>query len=288
MKALFLSVAVALTGLSFAARAATTEELLAQARKAYSEREYSAAGIQHAQEAADLYGQLATQTTDAKAKAKYLVGQAEAFYFVGNANASSNVKIEKHLKGMEAADQAAKLLGVADVTKVSDADVERLKTSLSAEDLLLLAEALYQRGTNLGQWGAANGVTSSLGKWPELRSTMNLIINLGQKDLNEYGPYRVLGRGYYKIPALLGGDMKKADKYLSTALSKTQVAGQPYSTNGFNTTYYADVLKENGETQKAKDLLAAFIKADPATLNPNLVPENKQAQKDAAELLKNW
>ena len=259
----------------------------AAAEKAYSQRDYTAPGIKSAQEAADLYAQEAAKEANPIVKAKYLTGQAEALYFVGAASQANSEKIDKHLKGMDVAVVAVAAFGIKDVTKVSPDDVKKLK-ALPADQLAILAAALYQRGINLGQWGAANGVMKSLSKWPELKANMQIIIDLGQGKINEYGPYRVLGRGYYKIPSMLGGSVDKAIQYLSSAIKGSKAPGQNYSVNGFNNTFYAEALNNNGKSAEAKQLLNDFLKADPKTLEPALAPENKQAQSDAKDLLKSW
>ena len=281
-KMVFLGAFALATALALPALADSTA-----ADKAYSQRDYTAPGIKSAQQAADLYAREAAQATDPQIKAKYLVGQAEALYFVGAASQANTEKINKHLLGMNVADQAVAIFGIKDVTKVSPDDVKKLK-SLPADQLAVLAASLYQRGINLGQWGAANGVMKSLSKWPELKANMQVIIDLGQGKINEYGPYRVLGRGYFKIPSMLGGSVDKAIQYLSSAVKGSKAAGQIYSVNGFNNTYLAEALNSNGKTADAKQLLNEFLKADPKALNPILVPENQQAQSDAKELLKSW
>lgn len=264
------------------ANAATVEE----AKAAYAQREYDNAGIQKAQAAADIYAKLVTEASDAKAKTQLLVRQSEALYFVGDADKANAVKIEKHNQGYQLADQAVKALGVKDVSSITDSEVTALKSSLSADDLALLGDALYFRGTNLGKWGQANGVTTSLGRWPELRANMELIGKLGLDANHEYGAARTLGKAYATLPGLLGGSTKKALQYLSTAVTKSAAPGKTYSTNGYNNLFYAEVLNENGDTDEAKALLEAFIAADAATLNPELAVETRRAQSDAKELLK--
>lgn len=284
LKALMIAALVAVT--AQVAQAATPVEVIQQAEQAYAQREYDNAGVSKAQEAANLFAAAAAdKSIDTAGKAVALAGQAESIYFVANVSTDNNVKITKHLEGLNAADAAVKLYGIDDVSSVSDADLARLK-ALPAAELAVLAKALFQRGINLGQWGAASGVAQSLGKWPELRSNMDLVAKIGFKEIAQYGPYRTLGLGYYKIPALLGGSMSKADKYLSEAVTKTLAAGQVYSVNGYNNVFYAQVLRDNGNAAKAKDLLQNFLKADPNTLNPGSAPETKAAQREAAELLK--
>jgi hypothetical protein len=261
------------------------EDLIQQAQELYSQRDYNAAGIASADQAAQKYAELLKIAVDDQERAQFSVERAQALYFVGSASEPRDIKLKYHTMGMEAAKVALKVFGITDTTQVN---TEELKESLTPEQLSVAAEAIYQYGINLGQWGQANGVTQSLSRWPELRDTMITVNNLGKKDIHEYGPYRVLGRGYYKIPGLLGGDMAKAEKYLATAVSKSLAAGQVYSINGFNNTYYAEVLKEQGKRQQAIDLLKAYLTADPTTVNPDAVPESKEAQKNAKDLLKAW
>jgi hypothetical protein len=282
------TVAAAMTLASASAFADKASDLEAQAQKAYGARDFSQPGLKSSIEAADLYAEAAASSTDANLKAKYLVGQATALFFAGSASDANNEKLDKHSKGMAAADQATKLLGLADVGSVTDAQLKQLKASLSKENLALLAEALYERGINLGEWGQANGVMQSLSKWPELRHNMESIETLGLVALHDYGAYRVLGRGYFKIPGLLGGDMAKAEKYLSTAVSKTPASGMKISKNGYNNIYYADILHSNGDDEKATKLLQDFIKADASKLDPDTVPETRHNQKEAQDLLKSW
>lgn len=285
MKA-YLSAFAAILFCSPMALADAAADLISQANSSYSSRDYDAAGVQAAKQAGDLYGQAVAQASDATVRAKALVGQSMAIYFVADASNSNDVKKELHLKGMELADQAAEVMGLSDVAKASDQDVQRLKGSLSAEQMRVLGDALYYRGINLGQWGAANGVVDSLNRWPELRDNMQLLVNLGLREMHGFGAFRVLGRGYYKIPTLLGGSMKRAEQYLSAALKGTLASGQTFSTNGYNNIYLADVLRENGRAAEAKAILEGFVAADVKTLDPESVPENRRSQKEAQDLLK--
>ena len=263
-------------------------DLAGQAAASYAKRDYSNSGANSAKEAADLYGKAAAASTTASDKAKNLVGQSESFYFVGDATADNGVKIDMFNKGMAAGDAAAKALGISDIASVSNDQVLAAKGKLSDADQNTLAEALYQRGANLGQWGQANGVVQSLGKWGELRRNMEIIQVMGKTSTHDYGAFRILGRGYFKIPGLLGGDMTKATDYMSKAVKNTLVPGKKYSRNGYNNTYYAEILNENGDTDAAKSLLQAFIAADPSQIDANSIPELKKAQQDAKDLLKSF
>lgn len=281
---LVLGLSLSLASAGSIASAQTSEELMNQAKAAYAAREYSAAGAAKSQEAADLYAQAAKSATDKKTQNLALVGQSEALYFVGAANTAAEVKIEKHLAGLEIADSVVKAYGINDVTNVPAADLARLK-ALPADELALVGEALYFRGTNLGQWGNANGVMESLGRWPELRSTMEVIVNLGVFGAHEYGAYRVLGRGYFKVPGLFGGSNKQAEKYLSAAVKYTLAPGQVFSMNGYNNLYIAELYKDIGKEKEAKEILEAFVAADAKALNPPSYVEFLEAQKEAQVML---
>jgi hypothetical protein len=265
----------------------------ANAETSFAARDFDAAGIQHAKDAAAAYEQLANSSSlDEQTRAQYAVKSAEAYYFVGSANTSDDAKLAFHAKGMAVADQALKFFKITDTTKLTDADAARF-LGLAADQKALLAEALYQKGTNLGQWGSANGITSSIGKWPELRGDMEFIVKLKQKDIHDFGPLRVLGWAYFKLPGILGGDNSKSEKLLSTAVNSTLAkdasgAALNFSVNAANNTFYAQLLQDIDKTPQAKVVLKGFISADPATLKPGSEAETKHGQQEARDLLKKW
>lgn len=283
MRAILLASFVVVFGLVSPVHAST----LTEAEVAYNLRDFSEVGLKSAQTAASIYGELAQSADNQESKNNFLIGQSMSYYFVGTAVSKKDDKIKYHLKGYEAADMVVKSYGISDVEKVSDEKLDEL-AELPEQKLNQLGEALYYRGINLGQWGNANGVLDSLSRWPELRDNMFLLVNLGLEGIHEFGAYRVLGRGYFKIPGILGGSMKKATKYLTDAVKGSVAEGQFFSTNGTNNIYYAELLKETGETKTAIAYLAKFISADVNQLHPDLVPENKNAQKEAQELIKSW
>ena len=284
MKALL---AAALVIFAVTANAATPQELEAQAAKAYGARDYTQAGRQSATKSVRLFGDLVQQTADPIKKAEYMIRQAGAYFFLGDATQDNAEKITQFSNGLTLAGNGVKILGVSDVNAVSDVDVQNILKK-PKEQIQMLAEGLYVRGINLGQWGQANGVLQSLDKWPELRSTMELIVKIGAKSVHEYGAYRTLGRGYFKIPALLGGDSSKAAKYLQTAVQGSLAPGQVYSVNGYNNLFYVELLKDQGQDAQGKKILQDFGNANPATILPGFEAETREAQRQAIEMLKNW
>lgn len=286
---LVLAVAVAAMTLLAApnAKADATQDLEAQAQKAYDGRDYTNAGRASALQAAVFYGQLAQKATDPLKKAEYSTRQAGACFFLGDSAQDNNEKITQFGNGMALADGAVRAFGLNDLNNVSDADVQNL-LKRPKEQLNVLAEALYVRGINQGQWGQANGVMQSLDKWPELKATMELIVKIGFKQLHEYGAYRTLGRGLFKIPELLGGDQAKAAKYLQVSVQGSLAPGQVYSVNGYNNLFYAELLHDQGQPDQAKKILQDYLKADPNTVLPGYAAESREAQRQAVEMLKSW
>ncbi len=288
MKALLIAALVGLTSISAFADAAADLETRAQA--AYDARDFTGPGIQSAQLAANLFGQAVGATSDPAKIAQLRVHQSAACFFVGDAAQDNSVKITQFWNGYTLAnDVIVKTFGITDVTAVSDAQIQGF-LKLSKDQLLVLGEALYIRGINLGQWGQANGIMESLNKWPDLKADMELMLKIGAKGLHEYGAYRTLGRGLFKIPALLGGDVARATKYLQAAVQGSAAAGTTFSINGFNNLFYADVLKDAGKDAEGKKLLQDYIAA--AQANPNLLlgyaPETKNAVREALDMLKSW
>jgi hypothetical protein len=263
--------------------AQTPAEKLQQAEKLYSERAYDAAGAAKAQQAADLYLDLAKNAAAQGEFTLYMAKRSEALNFVGTALTSKEDKIRLHQAGIDAADEGIKPF-VTDAANMDDAAIEKLK-SLPADTLNAVALGIYMKAANLGQWGQANGVTSSLGKWPEMRSLLENVIKLGKREVVECGPFRALGRAYYKIPALFGGDNRKSEKYLSQAVSLTLIAGKTISRNGHTNLYHAEVLAALGQKAKAKSILQEFIATTAKDAGATMIPEYEDAQKAAKDLL---
>lgn len=234
-----------------------------------AEELYSRRGedVSFAAQAAEKYSALAESESDNVKKAELLVGASKSLYYVGTHTDSNLDKKKNHQEGLNIAVEARDL--------VADKADEAQKKAY--------ALSLYWYGANLGKWAEANGVSSSLGKWPSLKSSMNTIRALGYKELEDYGSSRILGRAYYKLPWPLGSK-KKAYSYLKEAVENTK-NGHSVSVVGLNNLFFADVLVSVGKKDEAKKLLEDFVAADAATLNPARVPENKEEQEEAKQML---
>lgn len=251
----FLSMALMLL-FSLTSFAQTMEE----AKDLYAQR---GADVSFAQQAADMYLNLAAGTEDKLSKATYLNEASNALYYVASQSNSTEDKKRIHTEGFNKASVAISLL--------RGTTVETEKEQL--------ALGLYRYGANLGKWGEANGVASSLSKWPNLKNTMESIIEMGMQKTEWFGANRILGRAYYKLPFPLGSK-KKSYNYLKEAFDNTK-NGNKVSVHGLNNLYLADLLVAIGKQDQAKKLLEAFVALDPETLCPERVPETKAEMEEA-------
>lgn len=251
--------------LSCTAFSATIEE----ANQLYSDRSLDASGVTKAQDAADMYGVLASEEENMVTKGKLLTAQSRAMYFVGSHTLGDDNKATFHNKGKKLAKEAMSLL---------------------SGNNELAAAATYQFGANLGKWGEAKGITTSLGQWPTLKDNMKSIIKtLKQPQTEFYGAHRILGRAYFKIPKLLGGSKKKSKKYLELAVKKTLLEGTSISIYPTNNTYLAETWMKVKYKTKAKQLLIEFITYVETNgheaYNADLVPETMDEIVVAKKLL---
>ncbi len=263
----------------------TIDQLKAQADAEYAQRDYTPAGVAHAQTALTQYQGLLTKTTDAVQLAQINLGVAKSYYFMGDNSTDKATQKQLFAQGMATADLVLKNYGINDtsVATLTDALAQSLNAANSANKakMDLLAEALYQKAANLGQWGQTD-VVGALTRWPELRNIMDFITKLNSastdstgkvtmvsyKSIHGFASYRVVGRGYFVIPGLLGGDKTKSEKYLGLAFTSSQAVDASgkalnFSTDGYNNIDYTDTLRANGKAAQAKAILTAFAAANP-------------------------
>jgi hypothetical protein len=198
------------------------------------------------------------KTLEGQAQAKelkydVLILEARALYFKGTHTAGDAGKKTVHEEGRAKAD-AAEALG------------------------LELAEAPFFAGLHLARWGEANGVVSSVSQVPTLKKYMAKATDRVTRDDKEgetvdgFGPSRILGRMYKKLPGLLGGSHSESVKLLDKAYK-----GAP--TTALNAVYLADTLLKDGnaaEQTEGKAILAKLLARDAATLNPDRVVETTE------------
>ncbi len=225
-----------------AAPAAAADDLLAQANAAYAQR----GDLQQAQRAAELYAQ-ALSANPKSEEAAYRLSMA--WFWLGM-NAPEGKDLEPFEKAVNAAKQA----------------VEINPDSLPGH---------YWLGVTYGVYGKAKGIMKSLSLVDPIKEEMNWVL---KKDPNyeKGGPQRVLGRLYFKLPGLFGGDTDKAIDNLKQAV---QIGPERW----INHLYLAEVYLKEGEKPQAVALLKKVV-AGPA--EKGFEPEYKLWKSEAEKLLK--
>ena len=226
----------------------TSAEALAallQARSAYEQRGDEA----NAKAAFELFQQAAkADATSVEARWE----GARAAYFYGTyarADAPDSEKMAIFNAGIELAKQAV---------------------ALAPKDV----EAHFWLGVLYGVYGEAKGIFKSLSLVPSIKQEMQTCLDL-DPSVEGFGPDRVLGRMYFKLPWFKGGDNKKSIAHLEKSL-----AGAP--TDALTKLYLAETYKSEGVKEKAVEQLKGIIAMTP---DPRWAPEHPSIKAKAEKLL---
>lgn len=239
----FVLILCALLALAQAGPALSASQgLLDQAAEAYAQR----ADLAKAKLAVELYAQALAADPQSEEAAWKL---SRAWYWVGS-HQPDDQALESFDKAVQAAKQAV----------ASNAD------SLAAH---------YWLGVAYGSYGRAKGVMKSISLVDPIKEEMAFVI---KKDpaYEAGGPYRVLGRLYFKLPGLLGGGTDKA-------IENLKIAVKHGPQRWLNHIYLAEALIKDGKKDEAKTLLEQVL-AGPA--EAGLEPEYADWKAEAQKLLK--
>jgi len=235
---LTLGALLALAGPALAA----PQALLDQAAAAYAQRADQA----QAKQAVELYAQALAADTKSEEAAWKL---SRAWYWVGS-HLADDQAMEPFEKAVEAAKQAV---------------------AINPDSL----PGHYWLGVAYASYGRVKGVMKSLSLLDPIKEEMAWVI---KKDAGYEagGAYRVLGRLYYKVPALMGGGTGKS-------LDNLKLAVQHGPQRWLNHIYLAETLLKDGKQAEAKALLEQVV-AGPA--EAGLEPEYADWKTEAQRLLK--
>jgi len=136
-------------------------------------------------------------------------------------------------------------------------------------------EGHFWLGVLYGVYGEAKGIFKSLSLVPDIKKEMQTCIKL-DRSVEAYGPDRVLGRMYYKLPWFKGGDNKKSIQYLEASLK-----GEP--ADDLTKLYLAEVYKSEGMKDKAIEQLKGILDNKP---DPRWTAEYPSIKKRAEKLYK--
>ena len=169
-----------------------------------------------------------------------------------------------------------KATGIAGSAKKAafEKGMDRAKKAIKISDSY--ADAHYWYGLNLLLYVKELGDEYYLLYFNELKSSFNAALdrdtvddNLGE-ELDGYGPNRLLGTVYYRLPEAIGGSVK-------TGLSHLEVAVEEAPDFVVNHLLYWDAYSKQGSSQKkeACTLIEKFLDMKPTEFNLDRVPETK-------------
>ena len=136
-------------------------------------------------------------------------------------------------------------------------------------------EGHFWLGVLDGVYGEAKGIFKSLSLVPEIKREMQTCLEL-DPAVEGWGPDRVLGRLYFKLPWFKGGDKAKSIAHLEKSL-----AGAP--SNALTRLYLAESYRAEGMKAKASERLREIVAMTP---DPRWAPEHPWIKAQAEKLLK--
>jgi tetratricopeptide (TPR) repeat protein len=136
-------------------------------------------------------------------------------------------------------------------------------------------EGHFWLGVLYGVYGEAKGIFKSLSLVPVIKQEMQTCLEL-DPAVEGWGPDRVLGRMYFKLPFFKGGDNDKSIAYLEKSL-----AGAP--SNALTRLYLAETYRSKGRKVSAIQQLKEIVNMTP---DPRWTAEHPWIKAQAEKLLK--
>lgn len=151
--------------------------------------------------------------------------------------------------------------------------IERAKAAIQLKPKGV--EGHFWLGVLYAVYGETKGIFKSLHMVPDVKREMNAALEI-DPSIEGFGPDRVLGRMFYKLPGIAGGDNKKSLEHLERS-----VAGAP--TNALTRLYLADTCRSEDMKAKAIEQLRFVIDVAP---DPRWAPEHPWIKAQAEAMLK--
>lgn len=232
-----------LLSLSFFLFSQSPDDLISQADKLYSEMK----DMETAQEALAKY-RLALNEAENKYEAYWKISRIH--YYIGSRTES---KKDKKIIFSQ---------GIYYAKKAIEQEPEK-------------PDGYYWLGVNYGVYGEARGVMKSLFLVDDIKKAMNKVIELN-REYEDGGPDRVLGRVYFKVPGIAGGSKKKSLEHL---LKSKEFGPEDPLTR----VYLADTYLALKEVEKARAELDYVLSLED---DPRWVAGVEETKEDAKEILK--
>ena len=202
---------------------------------------------------------------------------AYAYYFMANVHVrwdEDNEDAQGALfdKGVKAGERAILAQSPAFKKALETQKWEEAVTQVPKEGIA----SLYWYATNLGKWSLLQGIGTTLGNKPRIKSTMDHVLSLDETFYHG-APHRYFGVYEAKIPF---GDIKKSGASFDKAI---EIAPLYLDTKVLKAEYFA--AKQQDE-ELFKALLNEVIAADPKAI-PEVDVENANSQRVAKKMLEN-
>lgn len=121
------------------------------------------------------------------------------------------------------------------------------------------------------------GSFAELRRAPEARREWETAMRL-DGSVENYGPYRALGRMLFKLPSIVGGDRGRSRDLLEFAVRSCPG-------DGLSKLYLAELLKSAGDSERAFGLVRQVLSMAP---DPKWVPEHSVIVEGALSLVAKW
>jgi tetratricopeptide (TPR) repeat protein len=135
-------------------------------------------------------------------------------------------------------------------------------------------EGHFWLAANMGALAESFGMRQGIKYRTQIRESLETVLALDPGYLQGSAD-RALGRWYFKVPGMFGGDDRKSEAHLRKALS--------YNQNSVITRLFlAETLDELGHKDEAREQLRAALAAP---IDPEWAPEDKRFKQQAEALL---
>ena len=135
-------------------------------------------------------------------------------------------------------------------------------------------EGHFWMAVNMGALAESFGVRQGIKYRTPIRNALETVLRI-DPAFQDGSADRALGRWYYKVPRLFGGNKKLAESHLRKSL-----AYKPNSTASHF--FLAELLLDDGRSQEGRAELEAVIAAPP---NPDWIPEDNDFKDKARRAL---
>ena len=157
------------------------------------------------------------------------------------------------------------------------ADLER---GIAAADRAIALRAkspdgYFWKAANMGALAESFGLRQGLKYRSAIKENLETVLRLDPAYLQGSAD-RALGRWYFKVPALFGGNKKKSEEHLRRSLT--------YNGNSHSSRYFlAETLLSMDREAEARTELEAILAAP---IDPEWAPEDREFKQKASELLR--